>query len=93
MVMAKIISINSSREYAEAIEQTVEALERTEDEVMDHMIALATTGKWKKWSDRQPVGSEFEFTGEMLRNTGDVRVDLLCGLMDKIVEVRKNMKS
>ncbi|MDR1103288.1 MAG: hypothetical protein LBL42_05975 [Tannerella sp.] len=91
--MAKIISININREYAGAVERTVEALDRMEDDVRDCMVAPATTGKWKKWSDKQPIGTEFNFTEEMLRNTGDVHVDLLCGLMDKMVEVRKNMKS
>jgi hypothetical protein len=64
-----------------------------EQEVMNSMVMLATTGKWKKWSDEQPIGSKFEFTEEMLRNTGDVHVDLLCGLMDKILNVRENMDS
>jgi hypothetical protein len=82
-----------TQEYAEAIEQTVETLERMEEEVMNCMIMLATTGKWKKWSDEQPIGTKVEFSEEKLRNTGDVNVDLLCGLMDKILKVRENMDS
>jgi hypothetical protein len=89
--MAKVIPLNINQAYAKSIEQTIGTLEQMESEIHFQIIALAISGKWKKWSDDQPIGTEFIFKEEMLRDTGDKNVDLLCELMDKIVEVRKKM--
>jgi hypothetical protein len=90
--MTKIIPLSINKDYAHAIGQAISTLEEMEDDIKSAMIGLATTGKWKKWSDEQPIGTEFTFTEEMLRDTGDENVDLLCDLVDKIEEIMVKLK-
>ena len=81
----------SSPDYQEELKQAVERLREIEAELFTKMINLATLGKWKEWSKSIPVGGEFKFTEEMLRDTGDENVNDLCLLMDKIVEVQTRL--
>jgi hypothetical protein len=106
--MAKIISMNSAyfkalREathtlngksaYSIALSEAIWALRRTDKVLYSMMIGLTVSGKWKEWDEKQPEGTIFTFTEEMLRNTGDENVDALCELRDKLCEVRRKLKS
>jgi ElaB/YqjD/DUF883 family membrane-anchored ribosome-binding protein len=92
--MTKIIDINGYPKYQQALTTAVDFLVEADNIIDSYMVALATEGKWKQWSDEQPEGSVFTFTEEMLRNTGDENVDTLCELRDKLYDVlgklRKN---
>ncbi|GHT20229.1 hypothetical protein AGMMS4957_06500 [Bacteroidia bacterium] len=88
--MAKIIPFNTNNAYAKVMDKTIIALEQMEADVLDTMVNLATEGKWRQWSEEQPIGTTFTFTEEALRDTGDENVDLLCELVCKIIEIREN---
>lgn len=92
----KVINLNQKNDYKESLEETLEFLEKTEKNLLTEIIDLAVLGKWKKWSDEQEIGTEFSFTDEMLNNTGDKNIDLLCELrgelsiiIDKITKTNK----
>jgi len=63
--------------YREALSEAITDLEKFSDELETTIEGLATTGKWKAWSDSIPVGGEFHFTNEMLIDTGDANVDAI----------------
>jgi hypothetical protein len=60
--------------------------------IHESLFNLACYGKWKKWDEAQPVGSEIYVDDEMLRNTGDKNIDLLWEVLDKIEEVKERME-
>lgn len=87
--MAKFIPLRANTEYQETLKQTIDLLDNIEADLFNQIVGLATSGKWKKWSDEQLIGSVFEFTEEMLRNTGDKNVDLLIELIEIIINTRE----
>ena len=91
--MAKLINIQDVSCYREKLDKTVDYLDSIENQLLLTMFDLATAGKWKNWSDQQKVGTEFEFTEEMLRNTGDENIDKLYELFDKISVVKSELSN
>ena len=87
----KVININQKREYEKRILKTQELLTKVEQNLFNEIIDLATIGKWKKWSDEQEIGTVFNFTDEMLKETGDKNIDALYELMDELIRIRKKI--
>jgi hypothetical protein len=86
--MSKTVNFQDHTEYNEKLAEALSFLSEMQDELYNHMISLATMGKWKKWSDKQPIGSFFSFTEDMMRNTGDKHVDAFLEIYDKVEEVK-----
>jgi hypothetical protein len=95
--MSKIIKITSdyksAKKYLSTVDNVVEKLEAIEDDLQGLVVNLATAGKWKEWSDKIPDGETFEFTEEMLKDTGDSNVDSIAGLLDELIRVKKKIKN
>ena len=91
-VEGKIINFKDYVEYHEKLSEVMESVNDLSDEIFESLFILACLDKWKQWSDNQPVGSEFEASEEMLRNTGDKNIDLLWELLDKIEEVKGKIR-
>ena len=93
MRMANVIDfkdfVNYKKKLSEVIQQVTELSEAIEENLFD----LACLGKWKEWDKQQPVGTEFYVTEEMLRNTGDKNIDLLWSVLDKIEDVKEEIKN
>ena len=70
----------------------MESVNDLSDDIFGSLFELACSGKWKQWSDTQPVGTVFDVSEEMLRNTGDEYIDLLWELLDKIEEVKGQIR-
>jgi len=62
------------------------------DDIFGSLFGLACLGKWKQWSDSQPIRTVFVFSKEMLRNTGDENIVLLWKLLDKIKEMKGQIR-
>ena len=93
--MDKVININKSykrsKEYIETIDETIQYLEEIEEVIFSQIVSLATAGKWKEWSDSMPVGTEFNFTDEMLRDTGDPNVDAMKTVLDNVIDTKNKL--
>jgi len=89
---AKIINFKDYAEYHEKLSEVMEIVNDLSDEIFDSLFILASLDKWKQWSDTQPVGTVFDVSEEMLRNTGDENIDLLWELLDKIEEVKGKIR-
>lgn len=87
----KVINLNQKNEYKERLSETFEFLEQAEKQLTSEIIDLAVMGKWKKWSDEQEVGTIFTFTDEMLRNSGDENIDLLCDLRAELINITEKI--
>ena len=88
--MAIIIPLKSYSEYSKALDSITEEIADMKEAVYGYAIDLATKGKWKEWSDKQAIGTEFSFSEDMLCDTGDKNVDSLMKLfyeMHTIYEV------
>ncbi|MDR2814932.1 MAG: hypothetical protein LBB79_09830 [Prevotellaceae bacterium] len=59
------------------------------EQLFSRMVDLALAGKWQKWAKKQPVGTVFEFSYEMICDTGDANVDALVELLDTIGDTQK----
>ncbi len=72
--MAKIIPFESDyashSRYQEALSEIIIELDQLEEHVISLSISLATSGRWKEWSDSIEIGGKFEFTEKMLKDTG-----------------------
>ena len=88
----KIINLFEHTRYKQSILETKEYLDEFQDELYSCMINIATNGKWKKWSDEQEEGTEFDFTYEMISNTGDKNVDLLVEIYDSILNAIEKLR-
>lgn len=95
--MSNIKNINdgyqSSEVYRQRMADTVDKLSVMEQELHKLIVGLAVSGKWKEWSDKQPVGTQFNFTEEMLKDTGDKNVDELAGLIDEVIRVKEQLEN
>ena len=89
-IMCKIINLQEyhhQNEYSENIAETKSFLLEMQDELYTKMINIASAGVWKEWMDSIPIGGEFNFTSDMIENTGDKKVELLWELYYKISDV------
>ena len=77
--------------YRALLSKIVESLNAVSAEIQSELFNLACWGKWRAWNMKQPVGSEFYVSEDMLRNTGDKNIDLLWELLDKMEYVVKEI--
>ena len=95
--MNKVIKFKSdfksTPEYKEEIELILRKIAEFEVELSTIIVNLATTGKWKEWSDSIQAGESFAFTEEMLKDTGDENVDDLTFLMDELIRVKTKIET
>jgi hypothetical protein len=89
--MSKIIKIESYNAYNQQLKESIVELEKIKQSLLDMSVNIAISGRWKKWSDDQPVGTEFEFTREMLSNTGDKIVDSFVEIIDHIEDLQEEL--
>jgi hypothetical protein len=83
----------SSEIYRTTLANAIEELQNIESILHELIVGLALSGKWKGWSDSQPIGTTFNFTEEMLKDTGDSNVDRLFSLRDELISVKEKLKS
>ncbi|MDR1780258.1 MAG: hypothetical protein LBR50_05940 [Tannerella sp.] len=83
---AKIVPFNS-RAYSDKLHETADKLQDLTGELFGCALELALAGKWRDWDNEQPIGTIFEFTEEMLCDTGDKNVDMLMDAYFKVKEV------
>ena len=86
-----VIQLKDYVRYHEKLSKIIELASDLSDEIYGNLFDLACLNKWKEWSDEQPIGTIFEFTEDMLRNTGDNNIDILWELLDKIREVKNRV--
>lgn len=89
--MSKVIKIESYNAYNQQLKESIVELEKIKQSLLDMSVNIAISGRWKKWSDDQPVGTEFEFTREMLSNTGDKIVDSFVEIIDHIEDLQEEL--
>jgi hypothetical protein len=88
----KVINLREKNDYNNRLKETFEFLEKVENDLVSEMINLAISGKWKKWSDEQPIGTEFSFTDEILKDTGDENIDMLCELREELINITERLR-
>lgn len=86
--MGKKLSLTQVSDYEKTQVEIADYLDEQIEILEQYITNLATQGKWKEWSDSQPVGAIFTFTEEMMRNTGDKNIDMLNELCDSMWEIR-----
>lgn len=82
--MTKTIKLQNRLKYQNELKETIEVLEKFETELTSRMINLATLDKWQEWDEKQEVGTVFQFTTDMLQDTGDVNIDKLFKIIENI---------
>ncbi|MEI8202823.1 MAG: hypothetical protein WCH34_07415 [Bacteroidota bacterium] len=90
--MAKLINIKHYEEYHKGLRYANLLLEEFSDKIEELTVNLATSKKWKEWSDNHIEGENFTFSYEMLANTGDPNVDLLFTLLEHINDVQEKIE-
>jgi len=93
--MSKVIKFKTdyrlTPEYRRELNLSVNKLDEFGNELIGLMINLATTGKWKEWSDNMQDGVKFEFSEEMLKDTGDENVNDLALMMDELSRINARL--
>lgn len=82
--MIKTIKLQNRLKYQNELKETIEVLEKFETELTSRMINLATLDKWQEWDEEQNVGTVFQFTSDMLQDTGDINIDKLFKILESI---------
>jgi len=88
MIMTKMINFKKKIEYQKSLLETLDYIENIKNQLIGKMIDLAMLDKWQEWNKKQEEGAIFEFTEEMLKNTGDKNIDKLCEIIDKLEMVK-----
>jgi hypothetical protein len=94
--MTKIINLvdyKNEIKYSEVILKTKSFLDDTQEKIQEHMVNLATHGVWKDFFDQFKEGDTFNFSQDMIENTGDKNIEMLWELCFKIEDVTKRMKN
>lgn len=86
--MTKMINFKKKIEYQKSLLETLDYIENIKNQLIGKMIDLAMLDKWQEWNKKQEEGAIFEFTEEMLKNTGDKNIDKLCEIIDKLEMVK-----
>ena len=73
--------------YMDELYGVLKTLGEFYDKIEGHMINLAVRDKWKEWNDTMKDGDVFNFSDEMLANTGDKNVDDLFILRDNVYNI------
>jgi hypothetical protein len=73
--------------YMEELHNTLKTLGEFYDKIEGHMINLAVRDKWKEWNDTMKEGDVFNFSEEMLADTGDKNIDDLFNLFEKTYNI------
>ena len=91
--MGKVIKLDSySKQYQKAVEEVIADLENMEQYMFDRFIGLLMVGKWRKWSEEQPIGTIFNFCEKEMLEVDDGVVEVLLGLKELIREKRKKIQ-
>jgi elongation factor P--beta-lysine ligase len=67
-------------DYEELIEELKEYLEDVRIELRTKAINLAVKIAWRRWDESLDIGDEFQFSDDMLLDTGDPNVETLIEL-------------
>lgn len=89
--MTKTIKLQNRLKYQNELKETIEVLEKFETELTSRIINLATLDKWQEWDEKQEVGTVFQFTADMLQDTGDVNIDKLFKIIENIKIITKEI--
>ncbi len=73
--------------YQEEIQNAAQSLSSMYYNLRESCFNLAINSSWAEWDKRQEVGSEFNFTDDMLFQTGNTSISLLMFLRERIYEV------
>ena len=73
--------------------KNIKKLNEIENDLRELVINTATEGKWKEWSGRMQEGGMFNFTEEMLKDTGDENVNYISSLIDEVIKVKDEIKN
>lgn len=76
-----------SAAYRALLRETGEELEELAVTLFERAVRLAMAGKWKRWSDSMPEGTEAYIDESMLRESGDAAVTLLLDAQAKMLEI------
>lgn len=90
--MGKVVKMESySEAYMQALKEALAGLEQFEQYLFSRSVDILMAGKWKQWSDEQPVGTVFNFRDKEMREAGDRVVDELLDLKDLVRERRRKI--
>ncbi len=71
-------------EYRSILEDAVKNLEVANQTIFNSMIDLAMQGELKDWNETVPVGESHFFDLDIFRNSNDINLRLLAGIIDII---------
>jgi hypothetical protein len=93
--MSKIIDLqkhNEQKKYSETIGDTHLFLDKMQEKIRELMVNISVQGVWKETFDKYKEGDIFNFTQDMLENTGDFNIEIMWELYYKIDDVRERLK-
>lgn len=82
--MSTVINIIDKSKQEKELAETIDFLHNIKHEMIHRMFVLATLDKWKEWSDSQKVRANISFTDEMIKDTGDINIDNLYELQERV---------
>lgn len=71
-------------EYRSILEDAVKNLEMANQTIFNSMIDLAMQGELKDWNETVPVGESHFFDMDIFRNSNDINLRLLAGIIEFI---------
>ncbi len=90
--MGKTIDLASyKREYNKMIEEIIQELENFEDSLFDNSLGLLIAGKWSDWSEKQPIGTVFNFNEKEMLEADDPIVNELLELKELLKEKKERI--
>ncbi|MDR2533799.1 MAG: hypothetical protein LBC81_03335 [Tannerellaceae bacterium] len=84
--MGKRVNLHDYIAYRRKLSEMTVELDDTAEYIYSCMVDLALAGKWKEWADSHPLGIDYEFTEDMLIDTGDRCIEALADVLDALYD-------
>jgi len=90
--MGKVVELVPFTEaYNNGMREVIEMLTSFKEQLFNEAIGLLMSGRWRKWSDEQPLGTIFNFREKEMLEAGDKTVNELLKLKEKVEELLGKM--
>lgn len=80
-----------SESYRENLVEALRTLIKANNSIYSSIIDISMQGELKEFNDSVPVGEVHEFDFAIFKNSDDINIQLLIGLMGKVEETYESI--
>lgn len=79
--------------YKASLKEALINLNNVSQSIFDSIVSVSMQGELKEWNDAVPVGECHQFSFEIFKNSGDINIQMLVQLIEKIDATFETIKN